>query len=76
MRSSSSRSSREPGVVLGRVQLRHDDLAVLATGAGDADDAVAGAAVAGHDAAGGDGLVIGMGVDGQQGVHEATWRAW
>ena len=35
----------QPGVVLRRVELGHDDLAVLATGAGDADHAVAGAAV-------------------------------
>ena len=65
-------------MVLGRVQLRHHDLAVLAAGAGDADDPVAGAAVAGHDATGGDGLVVGMGVDGQQGVRElqAWYRTW
>ena len=58
----------QPGVVLRRVQLRHHDLAVLAAGAGDADHAVAGSAVAGHHAAGRDGLVVGMGVDGQQGM--------
>ena len=59
----------ELGVVLGRVHLGHDDLAVLATGAGDADHAVAGATVAGHDAAGGDGLVIRVGVHGHERVR-------
>src|SRR5262245_120141 len=55
-------------MVLGRVHVRDDDLALLTTRARDAHDPVAGTAVAGHHAAGGDGLVVGMSVDGQQGV--------
>ncbi len=53
-------------VVLRSVQLGDHDLAVLAASAGDTDDAVARATVAGHDAPGRDGLVIGMGMDEEQ----------
>ena len=41
----------EPAVVLRRVELRHDDLAELAAGAGDEDDAVAGGDGLRHHAA-------------------------
>ncbi len=58
----------EPSVVLRRIELGHDNLSVLAAGARNADHAIAVPAVAGHDAAGGDRLVVGMGVDGHEGV--------
>ena len=53
----------EPPMVVGRVHLLHDDLAHLAAGAGDDDDAVAGLDGLGHRAAGADRLVVGVGMD-------------
>ena len=57
----------EPPVVLGRVHLRDDDLALLAAGAGDQDDAVAGLDGLDHRPARADRLVVGVGVDGHEG---------
>ncbi len=58
---------RQAGMVLRRIQLGHDDLAVLAEVGGQADHAEALGPVASHDAAGADALVVGVGVDGQEG---------
>ncbi len=57
----------EPAMVLGRVHVRDDDLAHLAAGAGDEDDAMPGGDGLGHRAAGADRLVVGVGVDGHEG---------
>src|SRR3989304_2130061 len=58
---------RQPGPVLGRVQLGYDDLAVLAEVRGEADDAHALGGIAGPRRARRDRLVVGVGVDGQEG---------
>ena len=54
-------------MVVGRVHVRHDDLAHLAAGARDEDDAAALGDRLGHRPAGADRLVIGVGVDGHEG---------
>ena len=56
----------QPSMVLGCVHLRHDDLALLATRAGDEDHPVAGLDGLDHGAARADRLVVRMGVDGHQ----------
>ena len=56
----------EPAVVLGRVHLGDDDLALLAARAGDEHDPPAVADRSGHRPAGADRLVVGMGVDGHE----------
>ena len=59
--------SRRGAMVLGRVHLGDDDLALLAAGAGDEDDPVAGVDGLDHRPARPDGLVVGVGVDGHEG---------
>ena len=54
-------------MVLGRVHLRDDDLALLAAGAGDEDDAMAVGDGLGHRPARADRLVVGVGMDGHEG---------
>ena len=57
----------QPAVVVGRVHLRDDDLALLAARAGHEHDSPAGGDGLGHRAARPDRLVVGVGVDGHEG---------
>ncbi len=56
-------------MIVGSVELRHDDLPLLAARAGHEDDAVTLRDGLGHDPGRADRLVVGMGVDGHERGH-------